>query len=98
MNVDRRVKFSHTLVKVQPKAHTQADKNAKETRILRNCLTKKYKRTMNKYSLLYAHWQVFFFNDTATTEIYTNLNTLSLHDALPILRRNGLKNIFNCRY
>eukprot|EP01043_Picozoa_sp_COSAG02_P124989 COSAG02_NODE_62086_length_267_cov_0.464286_1_plen_61_part_01 len=24
-----------------------------------------------------------FFNDTATTEIYTNLNTLSLHDALP---------------
>src|SRR3712207_9334683 len=26
---------------------------------------------------------VFFFNDTATTEIYT----LSLHDALPILRR-----------
>ena len=23
-------------------------------------------------------------NDTATTEIYTNLNTLSLHDALPI--------------
>src|SRR3712207_7318901 len=28
----------------------------------------------------------FFFNDTATTEIYT----LSLHDALPILRRAGL--------
>src|SRR6056300_43611 len=27
---------------------------------------------------------VFFFNDTATTEIYTNLITLSLHDALPI--------------
>ena len=26
----------------------------------------------------------FFFNDSATTEIYTNLNTLSLHDALPI--------------
>src|SRR6056300_1371606 len=26
----------------------------------------------------------FFFNATATTEIYTNLNTLSLHDALPI--------------
>ena len=25
-----------------------------------------------------------FINDTATTEIYTNLNTLSLHDALPI--------------
>src|SRR5256885_13311657 len=28
----------------------------------------------------------FFFNDTATTEIYT----LSLHDALPILARNNL--------
>src|SRR5438034_11732817 len=31
-------------------------------------------------SLLFV---VFFFNDTATTEIYT----LSLHDALPILHR-----------
>src|SRR5213075_987040 len=27
----------------------------------------------------------FFFNDTATTEIYTTRHTLSLHDALPIL-------------
>src|SRR6059058_6684030 len=26
----------------------------------------------------------FFFNDTATTKIYTSLHTLSLHDALPI--------------
>src|SRR3546814_10395112 len=26
----------------------------------------------------------FFFNDTATTEIYTYLHTLSLHDARPI--------------
>ena len=26
----------------------------------------------------------FFFNDTATTEIYTPWYTLSLHDALPI--------------
>src|SRR3546814_12029275 len=26
----------------------------------------------------------FFFNDTATTEIYTYLHPLSLHDALPI--------------
>src|SRR6187431_353663 len=26
----------------------------------------------------------FFFNDTATTEIYTTVHTLSLHDALPI--------------
>src|SRR3546814_18900740 len=28
----------------------------------------------------------FFFNDTATTEIYTYCNTLSLHGALPISR------------
>src|SRR5213594_2198407 len=26
----------------------------------------------------------FFFNETATTEIYTSVHTLSLHDALPI--------------
>src|SRR3712207_9254314 len=32
---------------------------------------------------------VFFFNDTATTEIYT----LSLHDALPISRRLGLAQV-----
>src|SRR3712207_592923 len=30
-------------------------------------------------------WLFFFFNDTATTEIYT----LSLHDALPILTDGG---------
>src|SRR3546814_20654005 len=29
---------------------------------------------------------LFFFNDPATTEIYTYLHTLSLHDALPICR------------
>src|SRR3546814_9498612 len=36
---------------------------------------------------------VVFFHDTSTTEIYTYLHTLSLHDALPILqrcRRGGL--------
>src|SRR5688572_32296500 len=31
------------------------------------------------------HYLFFFFNDTATTEIYT----LSLHDALPILLGSG---------
>src|SRR6056300_1483014 len=31
-----------------------------------------------------GYFVFFFFNDTATTEIYTDLNTLSLHDALPI--------------
>src|SRR6056300_1045278 len=38
---------------------------------------------------------LFFLNVAATTEIYTNLNTLSLHDALPIftLKPNSDKNI-----
>src|SRR3712207_9326470 len=36
--------------------------------------------TRNIYVII---WTVFFFNDTATTEIYT----LSLHDALPICAR-----------
>src|SRR5213082_3739144 len=31
----------------------------------------------------------FFFNDTATTEIYTVSDTLSLHDALPISSSRG---------
>src|SRR2546427_9376595 len=34
----------------------------------------------SKLLLIYSHSIFFFFNDTATTEIYT----LSLHDALPI--------------
>src|SRR6184192_814868 len=29
-------------------------------------------------------YSFFFFKDTATTEIYTSIDTLSLHDALPI--------------
>src|SRR3546814_10987342 len=33
--------------------------------------------------------QSFFFNDPATTEIYTYCHTLSLHDALPILAGAG---------
>src|SRR5258708_39249936 len=32
-----------------------------------------------------SSYSVFFFNDTATTEIYT----LSLHDALPICKTGG---------
>src|SRR2546430_7040046 len=36
--------------------------------------------------ILYFHF-FFFFNDTATTEIYT----LSLHDALPICRKERLE-------
>src|SRR2546430_12516973 len=37
--------------------------------------------------LLSANSSFFFFNDTATTEIYT----LSLHDALPIWRMSRLR-------
>src|SRR5499427_11024336 len=36
--------------------------------------------------LRFLHFFFFFFNDTATTEIYT----LSLHDALPILANAGI--------
>src|SRR5213083_885175 len=32
----------------------------------------------------HCQYFIFFFNDAATTEIYTTANTLSLHDALPI--------------
>src|SRR5216117_1102073 len=35
----------------------------------------------------------FFFNDTATTEIYTRKDTLSLHDALPISSRGRRRHI-----
>src|SRR3712207_7192709 len=37
--------------------------------------------------MLYRHSLSFFFNDTATTEIYT----LSLHDALPIWLSRGIE-------
>src|SRR5215216_7166448 len=40
-------------------------------------------RTSILVTHLFLSLYFFFFNDTATTEIYT----LSLHDALPILRR-----------
>src|SRR3954465_207084 len=36
-------------------------------------------------STLFPYTTLFFFNDTATTEIYT----LSLHDALPIKQKTG---------
>src|SRR5213075_3567168 len=35
-------------------------------------------------SFILFSYLFFFFNDTATTEIYTTRHTLSLHDALPI--------------
>src|SRR5215471_3679365 len=39
-----------------------------------------YAGAVMMHSALHTVWCFFFFNDTATTEIYT----LSLHDALPI--------------
>src|SRR5688572_33384902 len=42
-------------------------------------------RVVCSYGFFYAYLLFFFFNDTATTEIYT----LSLHDALPISGRRG---------
>src|SRR3546814_429757 len=42
--------------------------------------------------IIYNFYCFFFFNDTETTEIYTYLHTLSLHDALPIcLHRSGFR-------
>src|SRR6188768_3961705 len=40
---------------------------------------------------------VFFFNDTATTEIYTSIDTLSLHDALPISIRSAVEVVGRAR-
>src|SRR3546814_14338619 len=41
-------------------------------------------------SLCFTVHCVSFFNDTATTAIYTYLHTLSLHDALPIFARGHI--------
>ena len=49
--------------------------------VMREQLTPDYKR---------VDIQFFFFNDTATTEIYT----LSLHDALPISQVHGCSRSF----
>ena len=38
--------------------------------------------SVNFFIFLFSYFFIFFFNDTATTEIYT----LSLHDALPIFK------------
>src|SRR6056300_1449984 len=60
------------------------------------CISKKWSfRTSSNLSNLMSQEKTvenfFFFNDTATTEIYTNLNTLSLHEALPICRAARLR-------
>src|SRR2546430_17707018 len=46
-----------------------------------------YKFLFRSLSALWSQVFFFFFNDTATTEIYT----LSLHDALPICRRSSAR-------
>src|SRR2546427_9493601 len=46
---------------------------------------------------MYSHvvfYYIFFFNDTATTEIYT----LSLHDALPISSRSRISVVAGLKY
>src|SRR6187200_2234795 len=54
------------------------------------CLKKKkkmrifWKGMKERYCTIWPQTVFFFFNDTATTEIYTVSDTLSLHDALPI--------------
>src|SRR5213083_3248314 len=48
-------------------------------------------------SFLFIFYFFFFFTDTATPEIYTTANTLSLHDALPIsLRGPGAARVPAC--
>src|SRR5881628_655698 len=40
---------------------------------------------------------LFFFNDPATTESYTSVNTLSLHDALPICQAGRIPAVGRAR-
>src|SRR5210317_2095367 len=53
------------------------------------CYTRTCQQTLSRNCSLWLSLSAFssfffFFNDTATTEIYTLSYTLSLHDALPI--------------
>jgi hypothetical protein len=52
---------------------------------LRDCLSDIFYEEFCIVKLVALLFTDFFFNDTATTEIYTEHDTLSLHDALPIL-------------
>src|SRR3546814_7297490 len=47
------------------------------------------------YGVMLCTVSIVFFDDTATTEIYTYGHTLSLHDARPI---SGLQDVSNSRY
>src|SRR6056300_217120 len=57
----------------------------------RVCLRRSPRRVPRRRARSLRFVLSFFFNDTATTEIYTNLNTLSLHDALPILNSSHIQ-------
>src|ERR1044072_6839950 len=56
-------------------------------------ITKRESTPLNSRLTAISRMSSFFFNDTATTEIYT----LSLHDALPIWFRILLQNRRHCR-
>src|SRR5438105_14579645 len=51
------------------------------------CITLSSRPSLSHFCSLSPLFFFFFFNDPATTEIYT----LSLHDALPIYRRHFLR-------
>src|SRR3546814_6594866 len=66
---------------------------------------------MSFLCFFYIYWLssydflLFLFNDTATTEIYTYLHTLSLHDALPIffesvraVEDRAAEEMISCKY
>src|SRR4029434_1423408 len=61
--------FHHTLQSSAPYRH-----------ILQRLTRPRSRPQLTSHTQIIAHSGIFFFNDTATTEIYT----LSLHDALPI--------------
>src|SRR2546430_2620066 len=77
-------------VRVRSEEHT-SELQSQSNLVCRLLLEKKKEKTINMTELyLYSTYYCvslffFFFNDTATTEIYT----LSLHDALPICSSRG---------
>ena len=63
---------------------TKVDKRDEFQRLIQDCMRSE-EHTSELQSPRHISYAVFCLNDTATTEIYTPLYTLSLHDALPIL-------------
>src|SRR5688572_14791654 len=76
-----RLNSSHSQISYAVFCLKKKKKNNKNTK--NNTKTKKQKKILQQHQQCQLHCQhhsIFFFNDPATTEIYT----LSLHDALPI--------------